>query len=59
MSKKIIISEVSENINKKKINYLNSKIENIRIMKGTNFDYFSDEGKKSFLRKRIYSFKII
>ena len=39
---------LNENINKKKINYLNSKIENIRIMKGTNFDYFSDEGKKIF-----------
>ena len=48
---KIKILEVSENINKKKINYLNSKIENIRIMKGTNFDYFSEEGKKVFLEK--------
>jgi len=48
---KIKILEVSENINKKKINYLNSKIENIRIIKGTNFDYFSEEGKKVFLEK--------
>ena len=48
---KIKILEVSENINKKKINYLNSKIENIRIMKGTNFDYFSEQGKKVFLEK--------
>ena len=48
---KIKILEVSENINKKKINYLNSKIENIRVMKGTNFDYFSEEGKKVFLEK--------
>jgi len=47
----IKISKVSENTNKKKINYLNSKIENIRIIKGTNFDYFSDEGKKIFLEK--------
>ena len=50
---KIKISEVNENIKKKKINYLNSKIENIRIMKGTNFDYFSDEGKKNFLEKEF------
>ncbi len=50
---KIKISEVNENINKKKINYLNSKIENIRIMKGTNFDYFSEEGKKNFLEKEF------
>ena len=48
---KIKILEVSENINKKKINYLNSKIENIRIIKGTNYDYFSEEGKKVFLEK--------
>ncbi len=52
----IKISKLNENINKKKIDYLNSKIENIRIMKGTNFDYFSEKGKKRFLRKRIYSF---
>ena len=47
----IKISNIHENINKKKLNYLNSKIENIRIMKGTNFDYFSEEGKKVFLEK--------
>ena len=50
---KIKISEVNENLNKKKINYLNSKIENIRIMKGTNFDYFSEKGKKDFLEKEF------
>ncbi len=50
---KINIFEINKNINKKKINYQNSKIENIRIMKGTNFDYFSDEGKKDFLEKEF------
>ena len=30
----------------RKLEYLNSKIENIRVIKGTNFDYFSEEGKK-------------
>ena len=50
---KIKISSINENMNKKKINYQNSKIENIRIMKGTNFDYFSDEGKKNFLEKEF------
>ena len=38
---------------KKKINYLNSRIENIRIIKGTNYDYFSEEGKKIFLEKEF------
>ena len=33
-----------------KLEYLNSKIENIRIIKGTNFDYFSEEGKKLFFK---------
>ena len=50
---KINISGINENINKKKINYQNSKIENIRVMKGTNFDYFSDKGKKDFLEKEF------
>ena len=50
---KIKISEVNENLKKKKINYLNSKIENIRIIKGTNFDYFSEKGKKDFLEKEF------
>ena len=36
-------------INQKKINYLNSKIEFIRVIKGTNFEYFSNESQKSFL----------
>tara|TARA_Y100000741_G_scaffold34664_1_gene24443 strand:- start:116 stop:1060 length:945 start_codon:yes stop_codon:yes gene_type:complete len=49
----IKIVEINENIVNKKINYLNSKIENIRIMKGTNFNYFSDKGKKNFLEKEF------
>ena len=31
-----------------KLNYVNTKIENIRVIKGTNFNYFSEEGKKIF-----------
>ena len=31
--------------------YINSKIENIRVIKGTNFNYFSKEGKKIFFEK--------
>ena len=34
----------------RKLEYLNSKIENIRVIKGTNFDYFSEEGKKLFFK---------
>ncbi|MDA9653288.1 biotin-dependent carboxyltransferase family protein [Candidatus Pelagibacter sp.] len=48
---KINISKIDLNLDKKKINYLNSRIENIRVIKATNFDYFSDESKKNFFKK--------
>jgi biotin-dependent carboxylase-like uncharacterized protein len=50
---KINISKINSIQEKKKINYLNSRIENFRIIKGTNYDYFSDEGKKIFLEKEF------
>ncbi len=37
----------------KKLEYLNSKIENIRVIKGTNFDYFSEESKKIFFENEF------
>ena len=37
-NQKINISKVNDNLNNKKLNYLNTKIENIRVIKGTNFD---------------------
>ena len=42
----------------KKLNYINTKIENIRIIKGTNFDFFSDKGKKIFLEKEFIVSKL-
>ena len=33
---------------KKSINYINSKIESIRVIKGTNFDFFSKDSQRSF-----------
>ena len=50
---KINIIKINSIQEKKKINYLNSRIENIRIIKGTNYDYFSEEGKKIFLEKEF------
>ena len=44
----ILIKKINNNFSKKKLSYLNSKIEKIRVIKGTNFDYFSDKGKKTF-----------
>ena len=45
-SQKISISKINQNLEKKKINYLNSRIENIRVIKGTNYDYFQTSEKK-------------
>ena len=50
---KINISKINLIQDKKKINYLNSRIENIRVIKGTNFDYFSEEGKNFFFNKEF------
>ncbi len=45
-----ILKSNTYNINKK-ITYLNTKIEQIRVIQGTNYNYFSDEGKKNFFNK--------
>jgi len=50
---KIEILNINSNRIIKKLNYINTKIEKIRVIKGTNFDYFSDEGKKIFFEKEF------
>ena len=55
---KINICKINSNQKNKKIDYLNSKIENIRVIKGTNFDYFSEEGKKIFFEKEFIVSKL-
>ena len=52
-NQKINISKVNDNLNNKKLNYLNTKIENIRVIKGTNFNYFSKEGIDTFFNKEF------
>ena len=37
----------------KKIKYHNTKIEKIRVIKGTNYDYFSEKGKKIFFKNEF------
>ena len=54
----IHISKINFNQEKKQTNYLNSKVENIRVIKGTNFDYFSNEGKKIFFEKEFIVSKL-
>ena len=54
----IKLLKLNSNKDKKKIEYINSKVENIRVIKGTNFNYFSDEGKKNFFEKKFIVSKL-
>ena len=47
----INILDIDSENSKKSLEYINTKIENIRVIKGTNFDYFSAESKKIFFEK--------
>jgi biotin-dependent carboxylase-like uncharacterized protein len=55
---KINISKINSNQEKKKIDYLNSRIENIRVIRATNFDYFSEESKQDFFEKKFIVSKL-
>ena len=48
---KIIISKIKSLKSTKELNYINTKIEKIRVIKGTNYDYFSKEGINTFFNK--------
>jgi len=50
---RINILNINSDQSKRKTNYINSKVENIRVIKGPNFDYFSEEGKKIFFEKEF------
>ena len=52
-NQKINIKEINQNFANTKLNYVNTKIENIRVIKGTNFNYFSDEGKRNFFKNEF------
>ena len=51
-NQKIKILNVHSN-QKKILNYINTKVEKIRVIKGTNFNYFSSKGKKVFFEKEF------
>jgi biotin-dependent carboxylase-like uncharacterized protein len=42
----IHIAEINFHKTKKKLNYINTKIDKIRVIEGTNFNYFSETTKK-------------
>jgi len=50
---KFEIKKINLNQIRKKIDYINTKIEKIRVIKGTNFNYFSDQSKKIFFEKEF------
>ncbi len=52
-NQQINLLKINENLNSKKLNYVNTRIENIRVIKGINFNYFSEEGKKNFFQKEF------
>ena len=55
---KLYFSKINKNLVYKKLNYVNTKIENIRVIKGTNFDYFSEKGKDIFFEKEFVVSKL-
>ena len=52
-NQKIDILNINQVQTKKKLDYINTKIEKIRVIKGTNFNYFSELGKKIFFEKEF------
>ncbi len=58
LKQKILINKINQPLQSKQVKYLNSKIEYIRILKGTNYDYFSKEGRDNFLKKEFIVTKL-
>jgi len=54
----IKILKSKNNISDRKINYFNTKIEKIRVIQGTNYNYFSELGKKNFFNKTFVVSKL-
>ncbi len=58
VGQKMNLLKINENLNMKKLDYVNTRIENLRVIKGTNFDYFSEQGKKIFFEKEFIISKL-
>ena len=55
---KIKLKKTNDDLTKKNLDYINSSIEKIRVLKGTNYDYFSEKGKKNFFEKEFLVSKL-
>ena len=53
-----IILNKSNTLYSKSLNFVNSKIEFIRVIKGTNFEFFSDQSKNDFFSKEFLVTKL-
>lgn len=51
-SQKLHVLDIKE-ITKRSINYINTRIENIRVIRGINFDYFSKEAQQNFFSEEF------
>ena len=49
----IVITDMHSYESKKKLQHINNKIENIRVIKGTNYNYFSESSKKIFFNEEF------
>tara|TARA_B100002019_G_scaffold188009_1_gene162363 strand:- start:26 stop:976 length:951 start_codon:yes stop_codon:yes gene_type:complete len=58
VDQKIYLNEIEKETFNRKLEYINSKIEFIRIIKGTNFDYFSKDSINEFLNKEFLVTKL-
>ena len=58
LNQKLFIKNKESKFQKKRIEHLNSKIEFIRVLKGTNFNYFSEEAIDSFFNKEFIVSKL-
>ena len=54
---KLHVLDIKE-VSKRSINYINTRIENIRVIRGTNFDYFSKEAQQNFFSEEFYVTKL-
>ena len=50
---KIFFSNLVNKTQIKKLNYINTKIEQIRVIRGTNYNYFSKESKNIFFKNEF------
>ncbi len=57
-NEKFFIKDFKVKVASKSLKYMNSKIEYIRILKGTNFDYFFEQSIKEFTSKEFLVSKL-